>query len=220
MKVAICISGHLRTFDQCISNIRENIFNPLRDNFETDIFLSTWNSNLDLSFIREDNIKIEVENFFSFNLGSINYLKYPTLCCHTTCDNATSMWYKCKKVFDMLTEKYDIILRIRPDIIYENKLDINLIKDSINNNKIYMSKSHGKYVEVTKHMMDHFFFGNVKIMSSAMSTYNNIPNYIKNDNIPHTAEGFLYESIKNIEIERINFNYSVIRQNNIIEKIY
>ena len=50
MKVAICISGHLRTFDQCISNIRENIFNPLRDNFETDIFLSTWNSNLDLSF--------------------------------------------------------------------------------------------------------------------------------------------------------------------------
>ena len=220
MKVAICISGHLRTFDKCIKNIRENIFNPIKEAFDTSIFLSTWNDNIDLSFIKDDNIKIHIEDFFTFNLGSMNYLKFPNLCCSTTCDNAASMWYKCKKVFDMVDEKYDIIIRIRPDIIYENKIDINLIKESVNNNKIYMSKSPGWYLEVTKGMLDPFLFGNFKLMSNVMNIYDNIPNYIKDDSIPHTIEGFLYESTKNINLERINFNYSVLRQNGIIEKLY
>jgi hypothetical protein len=217
MKVAICISGHLRTFNKCIDNIRENIFNPLRNNFETDIFLSTWNDVEEIEYLDKD-IKVYFEDFFTFNSGSKNYLKYPNLCCITTCDNAKSMWYKCKKVFEMIDDTYDIVIRIRPDIIYENEINIDYIKECLLNNKIYMSNFHGKYIEVTKGMMDHFSFGNRKVMSVYMNTFDKIDGYINDNNLTHTAEGFLFESIKNIEIEYIDYKYSVVR-NDKIEKV-
>ena len=61
MKVAICISGHLRTFNKCIDNIRKNIFDPLRNNFETDIFLSTWNDVKEIEYLDKD-IKVHFED--------------------------------------------------------------------------------------------------------------------------------------------------------------
>lgn len=220
MKVAICISGHLRTFYRCIDNIRENIFNPISDNFECGIFLSTWNDGVDLNFFKSDNIVIDLEKFFRFNMGSKNYLKYPKLCCSTTCDNATSMWYKVKKSFDMIDSEYDLIVRIRPDVIYEKKIDIELLRNSYYDDFVYMSKSPGWYLEVTKGMLDPFMFGNLKTMSVVMNTYQNIDEYIKNDDIPHTIEGFLYESIKNINLNRIDFKYSILRENGQIDKLY
>ena len=217
MKVAICISGHLRTFNKCIDNIRENIFNPLRNNFETDIFLSTWNDIKEIEYLDKD-IKVHFEDFFAFNSESKNYLKYPKLCCNTTCDNAKSMWYKCKKVFDMIEDTHDIIIRMRPDIIYEREIDIDLIKECLLKNKIYMSNFHGKYIDVTRGMMDHFSFGNRQVMSVYMNTFDKIDEYINDNNLVHTAEGFLFESIKNIEIEYIDYKYSVVR-NDKIEKV-
>lgn len=220
MKVAICISGHLRTFDKCINNIRENIFKPVKENFDTDIFLSTWEDDMDISFMKEDNIIVDMEKPLIFDMGSKNYLKYPNLCCHTTCDNATSMWYKVGQSFGMVNDAYDLIIRIRPDVIYENKIDIDLLKESISNNKIYMSKTLGKYMKVTKGILEPFSFGNRTSMANFMNTYHNIKDYIKNDNIPHTIEGFLYESIKNNKLERIDFKYSILRENGLVDKLY
>jgi hypothetical protein len=217
MKVAVCISGHLRTFNRCIDNIRENIIKPLKDNFETDIFLSTWNDFEEVEYLDKE-IKVYFEDFFRFNSGSKNYLKYPNLCCVTTCDNAKSMWYKCKQVFDMTDDSHDVIIRIRPDIIYEREIDINLIRECISTNKIYMSNFHGKYIEVTKGMMDHFSFGCREVMSVYMNTFQKIDEYVKDDNLTHTAEGFLFESIKNIEIKYFDYKYSVVR-NDKIEKV-
>lgn len=220
MKIAICISGHLRTFDRCLSNIRENIFEPIRNNFEVDIYLSTWKDVDSDNYKNIDNIIFESEEQITFSTGSKNYLKYPTLCCPTTPDNATSMWYKCKRVFNMTNDSHDVILRIRPDIIYENKINIDNLIKSFDDGKIYMAESPGRYMEVTLGMLDPFVFGNRKVMSVLMQTYDNIPNLINNNDIPHTAEGFLYHTIKNIPLERIPFKYSILRESGQIDKLY
>jgi len=217
MKIGICISGHLRTFDKSLKNIKEYIINPLKEIGEVCLFISSWEENLNLDFIDMD-CNIEMENIFTQTFKSNNYLKYSGLCNHLTCNNSASMWYKCKKVFDMATD-CDVIFRIRPDIIYDSPLDISLVKESESSDKIYMANFHGKYESVTKGMMDHFAFGNKKVMSVYMNTYNNIKNYVNDDNLVHTAEGFLFESIKNIDIERININYSVYRLDGNIEKV-
>ena len=107
--------------------------------------------------------------------------------------------------FDILNAYFNLIVEMTsPDVVL--------------NNKIYMSNFHGKYIEVTKGMMDHFSFGNRKVMSVYMNTFDKIDGYINNNNLVHTAEGFLFESIKNIEIEYIDYKYSVVR-NDKIEKV-
>jgi hypothetical protein len=52
---------------------------------------------------------------------------------------------------------FDLVLRIRPDIIYEYDLSIDLVKKSLIDNCIYMPHFHGKYFIVTQGIMDHFF---------------------------------------------------------------
>ncbi len=38
MKLALCLSGHLRTFDQVFQNLKENVL----DRYNPDVFLHTW----------------------------------------------------------------------------------------------------------------------------------------------------------------------------------
>ena len=71
---------------------------------------------------------------------------------------------------------YDIIIRIIPDIVYNNIIDISNIKYSLLNDYLYMPNSHGNYIPVTKNMMGHFFYGNINIMEEIMNTYDNIKN--------------------------------------------
>jgi hypothetical protein len=235
-KIAICMSGHTRTFNECKDNIANNIIKPLVDSgYYVNTFFSTWddidyNNNLQNvnKFCTEVNAENYNSNFFTDNFSTKQYLQYPGLCCHTTSSNAASSHYKIKNSYD-LAEKYseknkidyDIIIRIRPDIIYNNMIDIGNIKDALLNDYLYMPNSHGKYTSVTKNIMDHFFYGNINTMKKIINTFNNIPNFLKLDN-PHTVEGFLYSQLfeNNIIINRFMLSYGVIRKNNNYEKIY
>jgi len=40
MKIAICLSGHLRTFDKTFRSIKEKLL----DVYDCDVFISTWNN--------------------------------------------------------------------------------------------------------------------------------------------------------------------------------
>ena len=110
---------------------------------------------------------------------------------------------------------------MRPDIIYNNIIDIGIIKKSLLNNCIYMPFSHGKYTIVTMYMMDQYFLGNVNTMEKIMLTYENINNIIKTE-CPHTFEGFLWKQINNnnVNIERFICSYGIMRKNNIYEIIF
>jgi len=250
MRIALCFSGHLRNFNYAIDNIIENIINPLKNNDENtiDIFISTWDKNGlrsnkwqgDINYINEIENKlkpkiIEIENenrnYFIENYSSQQYKKFK-LCSSDTCSNASSMWYKVYKSFQLVVKyskenniNYDILVRIRPDIIYHNKLDYDTIIKNIKYDKIILPEWHEKYEQVTYKLMDHFFIGKYDLIKILFNTFNEIPDIIKLNNIVHSAEGFMYYIISkyNIDIFKMKISYSVIRNiinNNIIyEKI-
>ena len=230
-KVAICMSGNTRTFHLCKNNIYDNIINPLiKSGCHTNLFFSTWNDDdykTNAGIVQQFCKKVESENYdaaYFNNYNSSQYLQFPGLCGDRTSANAASCHYKIKKSYElseMDDHKHDIIIRLRPDIIYNNVIDIGNIKKALLNDYLFMPNSHGRYVNVTKFMMDHFFYGNKKCMDIIMKTFNNLTKYLTSD-CPHTVEGFLYKNIhdNNVKIYRFNLSYGAVRKNNIYEKIY
>lgn len=234
--IAICMSGNTRTFDQCENNIKTHIIDPLiRSGCNVNTFFSTWtDEDLIKNKSKLENLcdKIVCQNYnqnYFLNYHTKQYLKFPGLCGDGTSANASSMFYNIKNSFGLSENysnehniKYDIIIRLRPDIIYQNSININSIMKALLNDYLYMPQFHGKYSNVTLGMMDHFYYGNASVMTPIMKTFDNITNYLKDDSVVHTAEGFLHKSItsNNIFIYNFNFTYGVIRQHNKYESIY
>jgi protein YibB len=228
VKIGICFSGHLRSYHDCKDSIQSNIIQPLMQNgFQVDLYLSTWNNigfrndNLHTKIIDEQYIdngasfkKYEIEVFNSsmfkpkYSSNHISRYMGP----NTTSD-AASMFYKIERVFKMSEDDdYDIILRMRPDSLFKSELDISLIKECCLSDKLYMPISHGKYSEVTKFLMDQFFFGNKHIMKKIMTTFSNFPKFLLETDFPHSAEGFLWKQIQtnNIQLQRFMISYGLL----------
>jgi len=224
--IALCISGDLRTVDRCLDNITSTIIDPLKSEFNVDVFISTWDNNISQDLIdllteklspKDFHIEPPMLNFFISNYSSNNYMK-DSLMCQSTPYNATSMWYKafqCKEVMlkyaHIHNVEYACVFRMRPDVVYNTNINLDMVKESITNNYIYMSKWHGKYGSVTLEMQDQFAFGSPEVMCIYLDTYSNIKHYIENNDLVHTGEGFLHEQIKNINLKRIDFSYSIQR---------
>lgn len=226
--IALCFSGQLRTIEKCLDNIIEKLISPLETEFNVDVFISTWEDKKEIIDLVEKklspkmfHIEKPMNEYFIKNYSSNNYKKN-SLMCVSTPYNASSMWYKayqCKENLVKYSEasgvKYDCIFRLRPDIVYNDIIDINKVKEAISNDSIYMSEWHGLYESVTLKMLDHFSFGSFDSMTTYLDTFTNIKDYIKDNNLVHSAEGFLYEQIKDLDINRIKFSYSVQRENKI-----
>ena len=245
LKVALCMSGHMRSYQNCRQNIIDNIINPLKQmGFSTYLFLSSWEDigygadslitgkvdlqNYDLNDFTQYEFEPANKDFFDKNFSTDKYLNYSQYSGAGTCPNAVQMLYKMERVYTMADNysiknniNYDLVIRIRPDIIYNNRLCINDIKQSLyRNNDLFMPYHHGKYEIVTKYIMDHYFMGDNRVMKEIMLAYNNIQNLMKED-CPHTCEGFIWKQIEmqNLKIELFNLKYSVIRKNNIVENV-
>ena len=227
-KIALCFSGEMRWFDRCIDNILETLINPLKEEFDVDIFLSTWvDDNDSIKEIIISKLKpvvfeqeLKRDSFFRNNYSNPNYKKN-SLMCVSTPRRASSMWFKVSKSNELMLDyseknniEYSCVFRLRPDIIYNEKINIELVKESINNDSIYMSKWNGLYEAVTFKLSDHFSFGSLKVMNVFQSVFENIKTFNEKD-ITCSAEGYLNEQIKDIDLKRIDFSYSVQRENKI-----
>lgn len=227
MNIAICFSGGLRSFPNCVKNIKDNIINPLEQSgMKVYNFISTWDIDNWYQYdITKSEIKfnmIEIEKYdkslFSKFISN-KYREYPHLSGPDTHINSISMHYKIYRVWKLMEQfeknnniTFDIIIRLRPDIIYSDQINIRHILDVLTNPVIYMPKWHGKYEIVTRQIMDQYAFGNRKVMKQYHSVYENIDNLLKSD-YPHTGEGFLYAQIKDINIQRIPIGYYIVRKN-------
>ncbi len=246
VNIAICMSGHLRSYLLCRENIQQRIISPLkRCGIHSDLFLSSWN---DIGF-RSDNFHTSVvgsefqyksdftkyefeepnQQYFIDHFSTEKWREYSQFSGDKTCPDAVSMLYKISKVYNMAIEyakqngiQYDIIIRIRPDMIYQTNIDVGNIRDCLlNKGRIYMPETHGNYSLVTKFMMDHYFFGNNWSMKYVMNTYENIQTLLI-ENCPHTGEGFLWKQItnNNINLHRFICSYGQIGKNNDYLSIY
>jgi hypothetical protein len=237
VRVALCMSGHLRTYPACRNNINEKIIQPLQTlGLLVDSFLSSWTtqdyrtSQLVPIEVTKDflNYELEPPRSFQESHNSDRYRLYSQYSGSTTCPNAVSMHYKMSKAYKMAVSyglaqgfEYDIIIRIRPDGIYTYPISSNIIRECLlYPTSIFMPYHHGKYEVVTKFMSDHIFLGHQTSMAHAMTAFDTIDSLLKEE-CPHTGEGFLWKQLLNTNtpIKRFMCTYGIMRPNNVLEPV-
>ena len=139
MKIALLLCGHLRTYEKTFTSLSQYI-----PNFDTlDIFIHTWNKissnkedKINLNHIKkiynikdciiEDQSEIVLDNIYSSN--EIKGQKYQYISFYKS--NLLKKSYEDKHNF-----KYDLVIKLRPDCLLKQILNVNKI---INTEVIYL----------------------------------------------------------------------------------
>jgi hypothetical protein len=131
MKVCLLLSGNMRNATETFPSFKSNLL----DRYDTDVFISTWNShNVHQSINLFNPISVDIENYEAGfqskwnELVSHNEHKLET---NANLVSMISMWYKTlranqlrKKYENLIGVKYDFILKTRPDIILEEPIEL------------------------------------------------------------------------------------------------
>lgn len=124
MRVAVQISGELRTLSFCIPNLKKYIFDPLGSE-NVDIFLHTWHKD-------SDNVSAgHGEGIAALNPRSYFVEKYDSLLFLQDLPRSMTMFYsiaranECRKEYERITgTTYDVVIRYRTDCLFgENPLE-------------------------------------------------------------------------------------------------
>ena len=137
MKVALCFSGKLGDWDQCTDSILQNIITPLKP----DIFLATWDDEDYQSFVQFYKPKRWITFNFKEKKESLDNLipdtpqqpsagLAPMLYNMHACNSLRAEYESAIKI------KYDLIIRMRPDIMVLEQIKKHEIDDCIKNNTI------------------------------------------------------------------------------------
>lgn len=232
-RVALCFSGHIRDFnyDSLYNNFIQTF---IEAGFEVHTFAFFWNvqghrsigwqGQPDFESFKE---KLQPKAFIVEPFNRMGFLQRctteqwktrPHLSCIATSGDAASMWYTIYRCFQEVESyqktngfTYDVVCRLRPDILYDTKLNIKEIQDIMSRDVIYMPRWRGKYYEICHEIVDYFGMGNYTMMKQYMSTFLNVPKYLSSNDYIHTAEGYLLAQLENCTIERSNMNFSVQR---------
>lgn len=246
---AICISGHARnprietTINQFCSvmqsiGIEIHFFLSLWDC--TGHRASGWGGNLNLSNILNtiSPKAILIEPFdrqhFISTFATEKYKELPHLSTNETSGDAVSMHYRIHRGLQLIKEyealhnfTYDIIARVRTDIIIENAINAESIQHALTDkNVVYIPEWYGKWIECSGTITDYFAFGGRNAMECYMSAFPQIQEILTCNKFPHTGEGILWgaltiphENQQKPSIKRLkNIGFSVQRENH-VEKV-
>ena len=218
-KVALCISGNLRTFNQTFPNINKNILSQ----YNCDVFIHTWenchsNNLIDkidhsaiVNLFGPKNIVIEKNKQFIITPIMEKQKEHGR-----NIQNMLSMFYKIKKCNDLKNEyekqyniKYDAVIRFRSDILLLDKLPINGIEKDYLYSPVY-----GNFGG----LCDQIAFGSSDIMNKYCSLFDFIEQYLTEGQIFNPEKILLYHIQKqNIKINRFSSKFFLQRKNGEIQ---
>jgi hypothetical protein len=166
MKIAVCITGEIRTWNQVKDNIIQNI---LKDN--ADVFF-VCDEDLSISNIDHEITK-ELQSFYDeSDLEFFNSKKSP----ETSVENCINMFYKIMKCNELKKQhenkhnfKYDIVVRLRTDSPFRNSLIFSEDKD-----KIFIPNNCD-----WGGVCDQFAYGSSDLMDKFCHTFLNIKKYLE-----------------------------------------
>lgn len=198
MKVALLISGMFRHAEKGIPTLIQKFI----DKNEIDVFIDTWKivkpEKVPNSDQNESDKIIDINIAYTIpNLKTIRIEDNITLGKEYYCElphyiNAVYMYYKIKKCFQLMEDyenengfKYDIVIKARPDLHYE-QADFSLLNQCLDN-VLYFS-----YCQYYHGVSDQFFFGRRDIMEKICYLYDDIPKYYAGKSPIH-AENLLHE---------------------------
>ena len=209
MKIAILISGYLRTFQNNINHFKCNLL----QNHDVDIYIhKTTNEENDKYKNKTDwdkiksliNPKIILETnevYFNDNYKINNVI------------NQFYKFYILNKVKNNIEKEenivYDIVIKWRPDILLDNKIDFkNIEKNTIyipQDSKIDISKLKNKN---DKYLCDIIAYGDNNSMNYYFNFYKKLNILIKK--YGHCSETLLCHYLQDITYKKLNIDYSVI----------
>ena len=214
MKVALLISGYLRSFNTNLPSLKKQIL----DKFENvDVYIHiTKNGDKEDKYLNINNDIDYINNV----LNPICLLceENLTLSDDVKVNNTLNSWFKYYKLNELKKEneeikgKYDLVIKYRPDInITQEIFNKDLTKDLIyipSDSKIDKSKLVNKN---DKYICDIFAFGNSKIMDYYFYIYENI-NYLIKHYGTYVSETLLFNYLNeyNLAYEEIEMDYTVL----------
>lgn len=224
MKIAFCLSGHLRSYQQTFGALYKHILQPLNP----DVFIHTWDfigvsPHIDLHFKKIPTIskRKEIENIYkpkAFLVEKLNLHlgeRYRSLVVDKRSPNAiVNMFYKIyqadllRQRFELIHGKYDIVIRARADLLFEKPIDPDDLAKASENGHIYLPNC-GHFDGLN----DQFAFGNSEAMKEYSSCYMEISNIAKD--IPFRPEVLMKEHLvkKKISLDFIEIPYTIKRIN-------
>jgi SAM-dependent methyltransferase len=232
LKIALCISGHLRTYEDNFKSVYDHILSK----HDCDVFIHTWDS-LGLSYRHTDaglhlfnteNFRSKIE--FLYNPKKlviepnrhfeITPLMQKRLIDHRDISGIVSMIYKIEACNKLKQEyesennfKYDLVVRFRGDLFVETPLPT----DSISNFDSLFLPFHGNFAGIN----DQFAFGSSAIMDKYSSLYSNLEEYLQAGAYMHPEKIFQYNvDVNKIPIAKVNFRYVIRRANGLVQDNY
>lgn len=230
MRVAVCLSGHLRTYRKTLLNLQRHLLNNREHQF--DLFVHTWDrmgwyetndadavhdetaSELPylMESLRPKAVVVEPKKEFlvpDFQLVSEHQIKPGTNGAHIL-----SMYYKvqeCDKLRRQAESKggfiYDAVVRARPDLVLEN--NVPLSKFELLDGVVYINdRGHSGGVN------DQFAVANSATMSVYAACFENVTRYV-DEGCEWRPEPILHYHLdrNNIQIKTYPFRIKLLRPN-------
>jgi hypothetical protein len=218
MNIAILYSGLPNDIDLIYNNHYKFIFSKYSN---IDIYYSTYYCDTKSTLYIEKFIEffkpknIIVDNFEDVKINILEPIKKQVR--KTTKDTdlirCLSMFYKVYQCFLMIKNiKYDIVIRNRNDIQFNEHLDIK------NQKKYLYVPSGGDWYGG---LMDMFAYGSYDIMSKYCSLFGNLSKYFKSEDFTfHPEMALRYHCNKeNLKIKRFNYDL-LLRNENFTKKVF
>ena len=199
-KVALCISGAIRNKEIFCNSIIEKIVKP----YNPDIFICVYDgNNPNESKYLYDTLKpvtMMVHNKKPQKIENKDFL-----------ENSVSMFEKIYLCNELKKEhenkhnfKYDVVIRIRPDLLIKSDFKIDL--ENIND---YFYSPHDLLSKNTGFVTDKVFYGSSDTIDKAVNIYKDLKNKSDKCLIPEIVfKSYLKEN--NIEVKHILVNHKII----------
>ena len=216
MKVALLISGYLRTFKTNVPNIQEKIIDKFKN---VDVYIHVTKNEVTEDKYLNKRDESEDINYINQMLNPIALIHEPNILCsnNKTENSLINTWLKYYKLNQLKKDNeakfgdYDLVIKYRPDLdllsddIFEVSVGdfVCIPKDSkIDKNKLL--KTNDEY------LCDILAYGKSKIMNEYFSIYENLESLSKEHGFISETLLYHYLESKNIPYKLMDIDYNVI----------
>lgn len=225
MKVAVIVSGHIRTFIENHHSWNEYLLSK----YECDLYLELWDGygggGHDFQYLpTEDRITSQdigiiwdlykptnlfVENFENISPYFLEREKDWGTEVPPYVSNICGMWYKVFNGFNKIVNKeYDAVVRLRPDHTFIDQLELKRPESGT----IYCDSSYSWNDET---ISDQFFYGDYESMKKACSLFTIFDSIYNKDKYPHAPEYTFYNFLKSLDLTIDTAPYRALKLNRV-----
>jgi hypothetical protein len=223
MKVAVCLSGHMRTFEKTYDSLKRHLL----ERYDCNVFIHTWKKNgsertdIDLGGGNDIDVNAVINAYKPSNIivdGPIEFdpgrnsafvgARSPPKNVLSKLYSARVSFELCKKWAQEHSHTFDVVLSLRPDLLWNNDIDLVMPEHNV----LYIP---GNIKVPEKTYLDYIAYGSFDVMSKYFDLFLNWDNTCKELDKKFRPESVLTLYIQSLSIPVKHFNvyYSVPRMN-------